>query len=99
MDKRLNTKLSRAHKYYTDGRSSNSNNDILLTQQNGYLEPDEGERTFKVSQKQLKEIVPEYNARNIFDLNLSFGPYEVDYTRNGSHLLLGGRKGHIAMMN
>jgi U3 small nucleolar RNA-associated protein 7 len=28
-----------------------------------------------------------------------FGPYSVDYTHNGSHLLLAGKKGHMATMD
>lgn len=35
----------------------------------------------------------------MFDLSLDLGPYSIDYSRNGNHLLLGGRKGHIALMD
>jgi hypothetical protein len=35
----------------------------------------------------------------IFDLNLDLGPYNCAYSRNGRHLLLGGRKGHLALMD
>lgn len=27
------------------------------------------------------------------------GPYAIDYTKNGRFLLLGGRKGHLALMD
>ena len=40
------------------------------------------------------------NAHDIFDLRLKdFGPYSgLSVTRNGQYVLLGGRKGHLAML-
>ena len=41
------------------------------------------------------------NANSIFDLKLpEYAPYKaMDFTRNGNHLLIGSRKGHIAMLD
>lgn len=39
-------------------------------------------------------------ARKVFDLKLTeLGPYNLAFTRNGRHMLLGGRKGHLAVMD
>lgn len=40
------------------------------------------------------------NAQSVFDLNLpDFAPYKsLDFNRNGRHLLIGSRKGHVALM-
>lgn len=39
-------------------------------------------------------------ARKVFDLKLNeLGPYNVTFTRNGRQMLLGGRKGHLAVMD
>ena len=39
-------------------------------------------------------------ARKVFDLKLNeLGPCNVAFTRNGRHMLLGGRKGHLAVMD
>lgn len=39
-------------------------------------------------------------AREMFDLSLpDLGPYAIDFTKNGRFLLLGGRKGHLALMD
>lgn len=49
-----------------------------------------------------EEIVPEAEvgaAQKVFDLDLpELGPYNLAFTRSGRHLLLGGRKGHLALM-
>lgn len=55
------------------------------------------EKTFKYSQSAIKKEVNLETRHKLFDLKLDdFGPYAINYTRNGRHLLLGGRKGHIA---
>ena len=55
------------------------------------------ERTYKFSQSQIKSAVDISTQDKIFDLKLpQFGPYSIDYTRNGRHLIIGGRKGHVA---
>ena len=39
-------------------------------------------------------------ARKAFDLALpALGPYALDFTRNGRFLLLGGRRGHLALLD
>jgi U3 small nucleolar RNA-associated protein 7 len=39
-------------------------------------------------------------ARKAFDLRLpELGPYSVDFSRNGRHLLLAGHRGHLAMLD
>lgn len=39
-------------------------------------------------------------ARKAFDLSLTeLGPYSLDFTRSGRYMLLGGQRGHLAMMD
>ncbi len=39
-------------------------------------------------------------ARKAFDLSLpQLGPYTLSFTRSGRHMLLAGRKGHLALMD
>lgn len=73
--------------------------DILNKETAGYLEADEGEKTLKFSQDQLKPHLQQSVKNNIFDLDLDHGPYCIDYSLNGSQVLLGGQRGHVAMLD
>ena len=72
--------------------------EILLEHESGFLEAEtELERTYKVRQKDVKESIGIETAKKGFELALDFGPYSMDYSRNGRKLLLAGRKGHVAV--
>lgn len=73
--------------------------EILLPESAGYIEAEEGERTDTITQQELAEAVDIRSARKTFSLDLpTFGPYSIDYTRTGKHLLMAGRKGHVAVV-
>ncbi len=60
-----------------------------------FLEKDEENE--KITQHDIIENVDLFSAQKYFELNLDkFGPYRLNYTRNGRHLLIGGSLGHVA---
>ena len=98
-DKRITAKLRNQKVINKEIQKRLEEREVLLPEQEGFLEAEGIERTIKFRQEELKEHLPTDNVNNIFDLSLEHGPYHVDYTRNGKFLLLGGRKGHISMIN
>jgi len=66
----------------------------------GYLVPEnENEKTLRVSQDFLAANLPKYNKDNIFNLDLPYGPYHIDYSLNGNKVLVAGEKGHLSMID
>ena len=62
----------------------------------------EGEvaETWRFSQRDIARNVDVATSRKVLDLALNeFGPYRTRFTRNGRHLLFGGARGHIALVN
>jgi U3 small nucleolar RNA-associated protein 7 len=57
------------------------------------------EETWQFKQQDIAQAVAVGAASKAFDLQLpELGPYSASYTRSGRHLLLGGRRGHLAVM-
>jgi U3 small nucleolar RNA-associated protein 7 len=100
-NKRLNAGLNRIDQQYKDAVKSAAGTDMLLQEEGGFLEAeDEMEKTFKFKQDEIVDSVDAATGSKKFDLNLpEFGPYTIDYTRNGRGLLLGGKKGHVACID
>ncbi|KAI7906406.1 WD40-repeat-containing domain protein [Cokeromyces recurvatus] len=96
-DKKLKAKLSQQERNSRDAARAAARAELLLQEETGYLEAEGLEKTFKFRQDQLIPSLDVNTASKIFTLDLpQFGPYAIDYTRNGRHLLIGGHKGHIA---
>lgn len=100
-DKKLRAGMRKIDDQYKDAVSSAAATQYLLPESAGYLEAeDEMEKTFKVKQDEIKEGVDVGTANKALDLSLKeYGPYHVNYSRNGTSLLIAGRKGHIASMD
>ena len=100
-DKKLRGNLKVLEHKYKDATAKAKDAEILLENESGYLEPEgELEKTYKVRQDDLRKELAVETAKKGFELRLEgFGPYTVDYTRNGRGLLLAGRKGHVSTMD
>uniref|UniRef100_A0A6A7G7H8 BING4CT-domain-containing protein n=1 Tax=Hirondellea gigas TaxID=1518452 RepID=A0A6A7G7H8_9CRUS len=100
-DNKLKRCLKHQEKLIDKAQKSSKTNEILLPYDAGSLVADgQMEKTYKFTQRELKENVDLQTRNKVFDLDLpDFGPYAFAYTRNGRHLLLGGRKGHLSMLD
>jgi U3 small nucleolar RNA-associated protein 7 len=100
-DKKLRAHLQHTERKHRGASSSAAAAEILQTEEVGMLEA-EGEvaETWRFSQRDIARNVDVATSRKVLDLALNeFGPYRTRFTRNGRHLLFGGARGHIALVN
>ncbi|GAA5986497.1 hypothetical protein JCM11641_005219 [Rhodosporidiobolus odoratus] len=102
-DKRLAHHLSHlSSSAVAQASQAAEHDDLLLPRDNAGMMETEGdlERTWRVTQEDIKQASAVGASEQGFSLTLDeFGPYAVDYTRNGRHLALAGRKGHLAIFD
>lgn len=95
-NKVIRQKLLNKEQAIKEATEASARTELLLTEDHGYLEAESGEGTTEYRQKQIVNNVDITSAAKQFKLDLQFGPYCFRYTRNGRHLLLGGKQGHVA---
>ncbi len=102
-DKATKSEIKRQETKRLDAAMAAADAEIVLhTEQAGFLEVEnEMERTYKLTQDQLKSHLDEQTARHIYDLRLDqYSPYGMNYDRSGRcGLLYGKNGGHIALMD
>lgn len=92
--------MGRQEKNFNYAIKQSARAEILLNEDDGYLIADEFEETTEFTQDDIKQHVDITSATKSFKLNLTeFGPYKINYTRNGRHLLMAGKKGHLAALD
>lgn len=94
---RLNTKLHDLEEEHKFAVKSAKSTKALLPEERGYLEAEGMEKTYRFKQNDIKDAVDKSTARKNINLKLDqYGPYTIDFTRNGRELVIGGHKGHVA---
>ncbi|PNH04286.1 putative U3 small nucleolar RNA-associated protein 7 [Tetrabaena socialis] len=100
-DKKLKGKLRRAEGVFSASQKKAVQiTEWLLPATAGTLEAEGVERTWNFKQVDIVGAVDVTAARKAFDLNLpDLGPYSLSFSRNGRFMLMGGRLGHLALMD
>ncbi|KAJ3826205.1 BING4CT-domain-containing protein [Lentinula raphanica] len=71
--------------------------DLLPTEETGSVQAEDAlERTWRLSQTDIAKEAGAEAARGRMEMKLDGGPYRVRYTRNGRHMAIAGRTGHVA---
>ncbi|URE10091.1 U3 small nucleolar RNA-associated protein [Musa troglodytarum] len=100
-DKKLKGQLAVREKLYgQSAKAAAKAEKWLMPTEEGYLEPEGLEKTWMVKQESIIREVDVISSRKPFDMILpELGPYNLEYASSGRYMLVGGRKGHLAMMD
>ncbi|KAH9949714.1 BING4CT-domain-containing protein [Amylocystis lapponica] len=96
-NKKLRTQLSRQSAQSARSKALLKDAELLLTDEVGTMEVEgEMEKTWRVGQDEIVKASGQEAARGRKEWNLDGGPYRSRYTRNGRHLAVMGKNGHVA---
>ncbi|KAI8476944.1 MAG: WD40-repeat-containing domain protein [Monoraphidium minutum] len=99
-DRKLKGKLRHTERLLSDASKATAKiGEWLAPAEAGALEAEGAEETWRFKQEDIAAAVAVGARRKAFDLPLpDLGPYCGAYSRSGRHLVLGGRRGHLAVM-
>ncbi|EMD36248.1 hypothetical protein CERSUDRAFT_155896 [Gelatoporia subvermispora B] len=94
---KLRTQLTRQSTQNARAKALLKDADLLLTEEAGMMQVEgDMEKTWRVGQDEVVKAAGEEAARGRKEWTLDGGPYRSKYTRNGRHLAIVGKKGHVA---
>lgn len=81
--------------------NSLADNEILFVEDAGYIkiEDDDDIKSYQIKQEDIVRETDLGTAQKVLDLSLPGGPYKLSYTQSGRHLLIGGRKGALSVVD
>ncbi|PVG03888.1 WD40 repeat-like protein [Serendipita vermifera] len=96
-DLKLRAHLSKMEEGKRDWKERMEDVQMLNVGDAGGMEVEgELERSWKVTQKDIVDNVNMEDAKSRAEWKLDGGPYSCRYSRNGRHLAIAGRQGHVA---
>ncbi|KAG6877193.1 hypothetical protein C0993_009510 [Termitomyces sp. T159_Od127] len=96
-NKKLRTELNRHAAQASRAKALQDDAEMLLANEAGKIEVEgEMERTWRIGQDEIVQGAGQEAARGRREWKLDGGPYRSRYTRNGRHLAIAGRTGHVA---
>ncbi|CAG7851829.1 U3 small nucleolar RNA-associated protein 7 Short=U3 snoRNA-associated protein 7; AltName: Full=U three protein 7 [Serendipita indica DSM 11827] len=96
-DLKLRAHLSKMDQGHKEWQEKMKDVEMLNVGESGGLQAEgELERTWKVTQAEIKSAVSLEDAQSRAEWKLDGGPYACRYSRNGRHVAIAGRKGHVA---
>ncbi|KAK9911546.1 hypothetical protein M0R45_035457 [Rubus argutus] len=100
-DKKLKGQLAVREELHVKTAQAAANAEkYLLPSEEGYLEPEGLEKTWRIKQESIAPAVDISSARNQYDIVVpDLGPYRLDFTPSGRYMMVGGHKGHLAIVD
>ncbi|KAF9458559.1 BING4CT-domain-containing protein [Collybia nuda] len=96
-NKKLRLELNRHSAQAARAKELLKDAELLLGDEAGKIEVEgEMERTWRVGQNEIAQGAGQEAAKGRREWKLEGGPYQSRYTRNGRHLAIAGRTGHVA---
>ncbi|KAJ3519352.1 hypothetical protein NM688_g9313 [Phlebia brevispora] len=96
-NKKLRTQLTRQSAHNARLKALVKDAEMLLTEEGGLMEVEgEMEKTWRVGQSEVSKAAGQQAAQGRKEWTLDGGPYRSRYSRNGRHLAIVGKQGHVA---
>ncbi|KAI0759405.1 BING4CT-domain-containing protein [Trametes elegans] len=96
-NKKLRTQLTRQSTHNARAKRLLHDAELLLTEEQGLMEVEgELEKTWRVGQDEIATAAGQQAAQGRQEWKMEGGPYRTRYTRNGRHIAVVGKTGHVA---